>query len=222
MPDSLTMTRLAVDAPFSLWVVDLQIEPAGSEVAKLDPVERTRHDRFHFACDRRRYRVAHIALRTLLADASGIAISKQRFAFGNFGKPALVGRPALAFSLSYAGDAALIGIGQGRAIGVDVESRRTVDGLEDIAQRVFVASEHDSLMALPAGPARHAAFLHGWTRKEACVKALGTGLSASLEFAAGIAAEQSKTVFAEDGCAAILVGSFIFGDALICAWAQRL
>ncbi|QXQ08110.1 4'-phosphopantetheinyl transferase superfamily protein [Sphingosinicellaceae bacterium] len=221
--DSTAVVRLDVDAPIALWAVDLRIEPDPAHVALFDSTERARHQRFRFARDRRRYRAAHVALRRLLAKASGIAMPDQRFVTGDYGKPALAGQPALAFNMSYAGDVALIGIGQGRSIGVDAEVRRQIDDLAGLADSVFTDSERLGLMAEPAGALRDAAFLQGWTRKEACIKALGTGLSASLDFAVGVAAPpRVSTVFAEAGRTAIEVGSFRLGPMVIGAWAQRL
>jgi 4'-phosphopantetheinyl transferase len=222
MQDPAGAIRLDVDADISMWVVDLGVEPKPADVSLLDDSERSRHARFRNAGDGRRYRAAHVALRRLLADASGIPMLDQRFTTGEFGKPSLANAPTVAFSLSYAGDVGLIGIGVDRPIGVDIEARRWIDDVESLAEDVFIDRELDRLTAISPGAARCVAFLTVWTRKEACIKALGNGLSASLRFDTGDVTARDTTVHVEDGRTALKLGSFAFNETHICAWAQRL
>ena len=56
-----------------------------------------------------------------------------------------------------------------REVGVDVEREREIEDAEAIAERCFSPAERDACRAL--------GFLYCWTRKEAFVKALGSGLS---------------------------------------------
>lgn len=213
-------TRLRIAAPMALWAIDLRLDPGTAALAMFDVAERDRHDRFRFPADRRRYRAAHFALRSLLAQASGITVAAQRFTAGAFGKPVLIARPDLGFSLSYAGNAAVIAIADARQVGVDIEQQRPIESIESLAADIFTVDERTSLMA-HAGTARDAAFLRCWTRKEACVKASGAGLSASLDFDAGTGtAPASVTVRRDAHRCRVEVGSFSVGTALVGAWAH--
>ena len=84
-----------------------------------------------------------------------------------------------AFNLSHSGCWALCAAASTQAVGVDVEQVRPDVEALDIAGRVFSPAEINALQAL-SGEARTRAFFQCWTQKEALVKALGKGLSASL------------------------------------------
>jgi 4'-phosphopantetheinyl transferase len=180
-----------------LWRVDLGQAPGETAVAALSAAERARAGRFVFERDRRRYLSAHVALRSLLSEASGIAAPELAFDEGPFGKPFLPGTASPSFNLSHSGDVALIGIGPpGIEIGVDVEVRRTMSDALELAERHFAPAEIDALRATSPNQRDHA-FLCGWTRKEACLKSIGSGLSiAPHTFDAGIAAAERVVVIA--------------------------
>lgn len=216
--------RLAVDAPLDLFAADLTSDPAESDVACLSDAEQARAARFRFPRDRRRYLAAHVALHRLLMDYTGLAPGAQRFAANRFGKPALAGRPDLDFSLSYAGDTALLGISRGGPIGVDAEPARDDPDTQVDCPSVFDAAECAAIAGAPRGPSRDSAFLRGWTRKEACLKAVGTGLSTSpSSFHSGVDGVRLATVFdSEFGRTAVEVGSFALGAHGHAAWARVL
>lgn len=78
----------------------------------------------------------------------------------------------------------------GRDVGVDVEEVRPTFGGEAIARRFFAPEEVATLLDLPEA-ARTLAFFHGWTRKEAYIKAQGLGLALPLDsFAVAIHPDQ--------------------------------
>jgi 4'-phosphopantetheinyl transferase len=91
------------------------------------------------------------------------------------GKPELPGSPLRA-SLAHSGEVALVAVALGREVGVDVERPR--EGVErwSLAGHVLTPGEQERLQHLPAGR-RGDAFLSLWTRKEAVLKAAGTGLA---------------------------------------------
>lgn len=161
----------------ALWRIDLRLAPTPEGLSSLDAQERARAARFVFEDDRRRYQAAHVAMRALLAQAAGPGDpSLLRFVHNAFGKPALADAPGCHFSLSHSGDAALLAIDDSAPVGVDVEIDRPMDDIDAMAQAHFTDAERDALRRTPA-PARVGAFLRTWTRKEACLKAIGTGLS---------------------------------------------
>ncbi len=90
------------------------------------------------------------------------------------GKPRLQGN-FLTFNLAHAGCEALIGIGVGIELGVDLEVARSVPESEAFAREYLSVPEREAWLALSPA-ARDRWLLDCWTRKEACLKALGVGL----------------------------------------------
>ncbi|HSN88888.1 MAG TPA: 4'-phosphopantetheinyl transferase superfamily protein, partial [Thermoanaerobaculia bacterium] len=62
----------------------------------------------------------------------------------------------------------------------DIEFLKPMPDCEQIAERFFSASERDVLRELPADR-KEEAFFNCWTRKEAYLKAVGTGLAVPLD-----------------------------------------
>lgn len=161
----------------ALWRIDLGVAPAPAGLASLDAQEHARAARFVFEPDRRRYQAAHVAMRALLAQATALGEpSMLRFVHNAFGKPSLADAPDCHFSLSHSGDAALLAIDAAGPVGVDIEVDRAMDDIDALARAHFTDDERELLRRTPAGD-RASAFLRTWTRKEACLKAIGTGLS---------------------------------------------
>jgi len=171
-----SIRALPAPPPYELWMVSLATAPSAADIDLLSQEERAKASRFAFSRDERRYLGAHVALRKILARSVGDHPARLQFSTGGFGKPMLVHERSRPFSLSHSDDLALIAMAKEFEIGVDVESNRPVPGFEALAARHFTESEQDELM-MHTGTARNAAFLRCWTRKEACVKAVGSGLS---------------------------------------------
>jgi 4'-phosphopantetheinyl transferase len=151
--------------------------------ATLSPDERARADRFRFAKDKNHYTVARGLLRELLGKYLQQDPASLEFSYGPHGKPALAGKNApsgLSFNLSHSFGLAVYAIARGRNLGIDVERIQPESAGEDIARRFFSPREVSDLRALPA-EARTEAFFLCWTRKEAYIKALGTGLYTPLD-----------------------------------------
>lgn len=149
----------------------------------LDDDERARASRFHFEKHRRRFVVARGFLRTLLGGYLRVEPEAACFAYGPYGKPLLAGEQGfsgLSFNASHSHESAVFAFAHEREIGVDVEYVKNDFAGEEIARRFFSANEVRQLMALPAEE-RAAAFFRCWTRKEAYIKALGSGLSHPLD-----------------------------------------
>jgi 4'-phosphopantetheinyl transferase len=156
--------------------------PSAELHASLEPTEHERAARFRFEEHRKRFVHGRGLLRHLLGRLLALPPAQLRFDYGPQGKPQLAtGRgAALDFNFSHSGPWALLGISDGAAIGVDIELPRAVPELTKIARQHFAAGEQRALAALPASD-QPAAFLAGWTRKEAFVKALGGGLAVPLD-----------------------------------------
>lgn len=108
----------------------------------------------------------------LLAWALGQAgATDLTLSYGENGKPRLVHHPDIHFSLSHSGTLAVCAVAD-RAVGVDVERPRRVDGA--LVRRVLTAAEQ-AWLAQQAN--KEAAFIRLWTRKESFLKLTGQGLS---------------------------------------------
>jgi 4'-phosphopantetheinyl transferase len=159
-----------------LWLIALSAPASAEDAALLDEAERARAERFVFERDRRRFVRAHAALRRVLAGYLAHDAADLRFAARPGGKPMLAapGNRGIDFNLSHSGDRALVAVAGG-PIGVDIECLRPVADAKGLAGQHFTAAEAAALDAV--GPDdRDRAFLVGWVRKEACLKAIGAGL----------------------------------------------
>jgi 4'-phosphopantetheinyl transferase len=201
-----------------LWQLDLLTEPAPDRLAWLSDAERARAARFVFERDRRRFLAAHCGLRALLAARTGIAAAALVFREGAHGKPSLTHAGACSFNMSHSEDIALVAIADASAgeIGVDVEMLRDMPDATDLARHNFSASECDELAAA-APEHRSLAFLRGWTRKEACLKAIGSGLSIAPNlFTAGLDdVARSVRIATPSGAADVRVHSFRHGPDIV-------
>lgn len=131
--------------------------------------------------------VSHVALRLVLGELTGAAPESIRFerhcghcGGAGHGKPYLVRRSDLDFSLSHSGGLALIAAARGRRVGADVERVRARTDVLAIARGSLSARERRTIESLGTHEARREAFFRCWTRKEAYLKALGVGLAGGL------------------------------------------
>ncbi len=149
----------------------------------LDEPERKRAARYRWPRHGERFTIGRALLRTLLGSYLDTAPDRLRFAYGPFGKPACDApwaESGLQFSVSYSHALALYAFGRCEALGVDLEQIRPLADLEGMARRYLGPGEQRCWRELPMAE-RLDAFFAAWTRKEAVLKALGTGLSFPLE-----------------------------------------
>lgn len=113
--------------------------------------------------------------RQLDRDAARLGISRDAY-----------GRPRLAsgdgnydVSWSHSGDHLLVAMGQGVAIGADLERLRPRPRALELASRFFAPAESRWLHAQPAA-GRDLAFVRLWCAKEAVLKAHGRGIAFGL------------------------------------------
>ena len=145
--------------------------------------ERSRAERFRFDHHRHRYIAARETLRRLLAAYADIVPEDVVFRYGPRGKPA-VDAPAVAcaidFNVSHRGDYALYAFCRWRELGVDIEFMHEVPQALAIGRKHFTPEESCVLQAADAAGRVQECFFRLWTRKEAVIKAVGTGLSMPL------------------------------------------
>lgn len=176
--------RLRLDErEITLCLLDLDAPDVAEDL--LDAAERARASRFRQEIHARRYRRGRTLMRSVLAELSAQPPQSLRIDEGPHGKPQLAplppgAGPAWHFNLSHSGPWALLAAWQGSPLGVDLEvlDHGKQDGLDEgdaaLARRVMTAAEHAEFSLTPPGERAHA-FLRTWTRKEACLKALGVG-----------------------------------------------
>jgi len=163
-----------------LWVVPLptHLSGLGELRALLAPDEEERAIRFRFE----RHAAAHVAcrgaLRRLLAGYLGEDPARLRIAVDEAGKPYDPER-RLAFNVAHTQGLGLLAFRDREPLGCDVEALGVRVSPEELAPRVLDEVERGELASLPVEE-RRTAFLRGWTRKEAFVKAVGLGLSLPL------------------------------------------
>lgn len=166
------------DAPFPIWLVAARSAPCAIAWTLLCPRERQRAVRFANPQLQARYVAAHAALRILVEAYFGVAVYRQTFTTTTFGKPRLAGYPEIQCNLSYSDDRILIGVAPGAEIGLDIERIRAVADAAELVKLYFTAKEKSLLQSLPPDSLTfHQNFLTIWTRKEACLKAVGQGLN---------------------------------------------
>ena len=160
-----------------LWRVDLDSYPRVDVCDGLSDGEIARAVRLVSSLDRRRYLAAHHVLRHVLASVVARPAGTLMFETDVFGKPHLRDAGSLEFSLSHSEHECLIAVSPGEVVGVDVEVIRPVPDACALARRHFTASECSEWKSVEDS-SRIRAFLACWTRKEACLKALGVGVAA--------------------------------------------
>ena len=146
-------------------------------VSDLDAIERARHARLHKAADRDRFIAAAVLLRRASATELGVASDDVVIdrTCDTCGKPH--GRPTISLadgddaelevSVTHAGSFVAVAISTTGRVGVDIEP---------------IVPDHRELIEIACAPEERDSIRSGrdfavvWTRKEAVLKALGTGL----------------------------------------------
>ncbi|MER5830711.1 4'-phosphopantetheinyl transferase superfamily protein [Streptomyces sp. NPDC002130] len=169
-----------------LWLA--RVEDLHGAVARLadvvlDSGERARAAALHRAADRDGYRVAHVCLRMLLGahlgvEPSDVPLVRQPCPLcgGPHGRPDVPGVP-LCFSVSRTAGLCLLAFADS-AVGADIERLPAPEVVSALTVTLH-PREAAELAACPPDR-RPAAFARLWTRKEAYLKGLGTGLGRDL------------------------------------------
>ncbi|MHC0431224.1 4'-phosphopantetheinyl transferase family protein [Streptomyces sp. O3] len=152
------------------------------DLSELSDAERRRTASFVRPADAVTYASAHVALRRLLGAYLGLPARDVPFVrepcpecVEPHGRPAVAHPdPPLHFSLAHSHGMAVVAVSH-TVVGVDVERLPRAETVEVCAPSLH-AGEQTELRGL-ATEERRAVFGRMWTRKEAYLKALGTGLS---------------------------------------------
>ena len=164
-----------------LWMgyVDRLRQHQQTFTALLSDDERQRAERFIRDSVRQTFISARGMLRTVLADYLAQPAQAITFTYGKRGKPSLSASD-IHFNLSHSGNVIMLGVINGRDIGVDVEHIHPQPNMALVAHDNFSAKEFTALFELPDDQ-RLPAFYNCWTRKEAYIKAVGDGFALPLQ-----------------------------------------
>jgi 4'-phosphopantetheinyl transferase len=172
---------VASNYPATGSVIVHVVDPAGiADSGVLTATEREVAGRFRFEKDAVHWRACRTALRVILGRALDRAPGELVLETGEFGKPALAApHGGLHFNLSHCRNLALVALCAEVPVGIDIEPADRGSSLLG-CEASFCHPEEIS--GLPTDEDRRgAALLDLWTRKEALLKALGTGMSLAPE-----------------------------------------
>jgi 4'-phosphopantetheinyl transferase len=144
--------------------------------AKADLSRQRKTDAYLRREDKERSLVGDMLTRLMLFRHFGHVSMKAPFTVDRFGKPYLDGQGGMHFNLSHAGDWIVCAV-DSSPIGIDVEQIQSIDMA--IAAHYFSAAEQEALKTIPAEK-RLSCFFDLWTLKESYIKAIGKGLSETL------------------------------------------
>lgn len=149
---------------------------SANTMACLNAQDLQRASKFARSKDAIRYMASRAALRSALAGTCNCAPHDVPLTTQEHGKPILkAATGAMHFNVTHSDAWALIVLHPDQAMGIDLEVHRPIDGLDELALSVCSARERVDWMA--TAPAdRLTALYRTWARKEACLKAIGTGL----------------------------------------------
>ena len=166
----------ALPAPGEAHVWRIEVGEGKGDASLLTTEERERAAQIRTPARRGRWVASRAALRTILARHLDAKPGDVRLRFGPHGKPELDLDPVpLRFNLSHSGDLALVALSAEREVGIDVER---IDPRRRFGELARVGLDEVSAAAVrTASPAERAGvFYAAWTRREAIVKCLGSGL----------------------------------------------
>ncbi|MDT7042565.1 4'-phosphopantetheinyl transferase family protein [Candidatus Nitronereus thalassa] len=163
-----------------MWRGIVDLPPSRLQVYQesLSREEQERAQRFRFLQHQTRFISTRGVLRSLLGHYLTLAPQEIELDSSPQGKPFVAnpGSRPLYFNVSHSQKIALFSFSHDSEVGIDVEGTRPGLDYHSIGQRIMSAQELQWLESLPVSKQK-AAFLTCWTRKEAFVKAHGSGLN---------------------------------------------
>ena len=167
-------------AGVDVWLADLdagrsRLDILNARWALVPDEERIRAAGIGEQIRAQRWVSARIVLRLVLATHVGLGRARAPFAITPRGKPSLAS-PGPEFSLSHSGALLLFAVSSVGPLGVDIETRTTVD--TDPRRRAAIERAAMALAPHAPLPTQNDArrFLQAWTRLEAVAKASGEGI----------------------------------------------
>ena len=152
-----------------IWDFDLD-----AALAEISDQRREQAVRFKHELGQRLCVLAYRLLKQGLSEVYGIE-ENPIFEYNEHGKPSIVGHPEICFNLSHCKEAAVCAISD-RPVGVDVESVRSFND-----SLVRYTMNDEEIRQIEAAEDWAVAFIRLWTKKEAALKLIGTGISKDMK-----------------------------------------
>lgn len=164
-----------------IWLIELsQIPQAQINYLKtiLSVSEKEKAGRYRFIADQNRHILGRAALRYLIKSYLKTPLAAIQIENGENDKPYLVApSQELSFNISHSADKILLAIDlKKELVGIDVERVDQQYGFESVIKDYFTTEEQAYILEKDC----RTRFFQLWTRKEAIVKAVGTGLTDDL------------------------------------------
>ena len=144
----------------------------GRVAANLSPAEQQRRSAFFDVRGGDRWAHVRGVLRELLGAYTGEPPASLHFALSGYGRPVLPGR--VSFSVAHTGGLALYAVARDIEVGIDVERIDPARASLLVADAFLSAAESERLRTC-RDDVRAREFFRLWTRREALIKARGTG-----------------------------------------------
>ena len=161
-----------------VWTLRLEAENAEVRHCEslLTNAEIIRANHFSNLEKRQHFIIAKASLRKILSLYTDNHAITLDFEYGSGGKPYLSNSTGINFNLSYSQNMAMVAVSMHRELGIDIQAIAQITEPESVARLVFSPAEISYLLSLNMND-RQMAFAQIWVRKEAYIKALGTGFS---------------------------------------------
>ena len=143
----------------------------------IDNNDKIEASKFKYDEDRCTYLFCHTLLRLILSKRLNMSHADLLIAYDNNKKPYLHGDP-LYFNISHTRDSFAIILSEQFRVGIDLEKVDMNIDFNSILRKYFSSQEREFILELP-DDSRDRFFLL-WTRKEALLKAIGSGITSDL------------------------------------------
>ncbi len=171
-----------LDNTVHIWNVNFDVNDneLQSYFKLLSEDEKERANRFRFFKDKKCFIVTRGALRLISSHYLKKEAEDIVFSYEDYGKPYFKHKTNLKFNVSHSGSRAVIGFVHHHTIGIDIEKTKNDFDTFEIAANFFSKAEIEALRKIPKDE-QYIGFYRCWTRKEAFIKAKGSGLSFPLD-----------------------------------------
>lgn len=140
--------------------------------------EKVKVNRSKFSVNRQNSIITYYFRRKILSQYLIIEPSEIEFSYNSYGKPLISEhqRSGIHFNYSHSGEFLIFAISKNIEVGVDIELVKDLPDMIDLAKNYFSEKELQHFHSLENKTDRVNFFYEIWTRKEALLKALGTGI----------------------------------------------
>lgn len=145
--------------------------------SKLPQIALSKTEKFRFSADKQRSLIGDLIVRKFYTKKLNLDPFQLEFDYNKHEKPFLKGYPKAHFNISHSGDYVVVAFSD-CPVGIDIEKNK--GNRLKVARRFFTREELDDLYAFQEEEKQIDYFYTLWTLKESYMKALGKGISMSL------------------------------------------